>query len=407
MSRKTLLFVIVGALAVIAAGLSLYILRPRPTHLTGDAWDYTLLPNEVADGWKLRSQGIITPHDLTQESLETNTNLTQSVSLLNMTQLYYAAYQPPEQSLYFDLTLQVILYAAEAEAAAAFAPENPGVEWEPVAVAQVGDEGRAWRYLNPDPTLNQNIYRIDFRFLNGIASVTMLGATEALPNLDEPLAYARLIHQKMLTHPTPGELQRLERAHRPDLRAALLTQTQLVQVDDYLGGRWQMDSRLLPGWTATAAFNPESQSTLQRLGRVTGYQMFLVKALSQAEQTHNFPAGLFQQVTLYGQADAAGEALGYMVGLEQFPEREPSSKVGDEARAWSGLLESTTNAGVKITVAVTEIDFRVGTYIGSIRLQTRPLTPAELADGQASNEQLALTLAQRLAANFLTQSEGG
>jgi hypothetical protein len=130
----------------------------------------------------------------------------------------------------------------------------------------------------------------------------------------------------------------------------------------------------------------------------------LVKVLGDEERPNSIPAGLFQQVTAYGQADAATEALGYMVGIEQLQEQTPAPEVGDQARAWGGLLETTQADGSRLTITVHEIDFRVGRYVGSIRLQSRPLLEVERTTGQVDNLNLALKLALALAANLKIQA---
>ena len=70
------------------------------------------------------------------------------------------------------------------------------------------------------------------------------------------------------------------------------------------------------------------------------------------------------------------------------------------ARAWVGVFESVQEDGTREALAVSEIDFWVGNYIASIRLQSRPLTDAEQAIAQVENLQFAITLAQALAENL-------
>ena len=406
MNRRTWSLILIGTLAVAAVGVGIYFAFPHPTHLSGDPWDYTILPVEMPKDWTLVKHGVVTPHDVAQQNIETDAPLTDSVSLKNFVQLYYAKYEPPPLSHYLDFTLQIILYQSEADAQAALtegAPSEAG--WESLTAPTVGDETKAWRFLTDDPTISQNIYRVDFRFLNGVGSVTMIGTRDALPNIDEPVSYARKIQNKMLTKATPKEIQRLRALVMPDLRNVLLSQDDLAKLDDYLGGRWQIDARLVPQWTPTDKIQGEQeQKVLQQLGRVSGYQMFLVKALAAAEKEKNAPAGLFQQVTVYQRPDAAAQALKLMIGLEKVQELPPPTEIGDQTRAWGGVL-TTNDTDPPITVAVNEFDIKVGRYIGSIRLQSRPLAESELQAGQIANLQFALKLAQGLAAKMQEASK--
>jgi hypothetical protein len=398
MNRRTWTFILIGTLVVIAAGVSIYFAFPHPTHLSGDPWDYTILPVEMPKDWTLVSHGVVTPHDVAQQNIETDVPLTEAVSLKNFVQLYYAKYEPPPLSHYLDFTIQIIVYQAEADAQAALAEGAPTeAGWESLTAPTVGDETKAWRFLTDDPTINQNIYRVDFRFLNGVGSVTMIGTRDALPNINEPVSYARKIQNKMLTKATPKEIQRLQALRMPDLRNVLLSQDDLAKLDDYLGGRWQIDARLVPQWTPTDKIqSPQEQKVLQQLGRVSGYQMFLVKVLAAAEKEKSIPAGLFQQVTVYQRPDAAAQSLKLMIGLEKLPELPLPTTIGDQARAWGGVL-TTNDTDPPTTVAVHEFDIQVGRYIGSIRLQSRPLAGSELEAGQIANLQMAIKLAEGLA----------
>jgi hypothetical protein len=381
MNRNTWIVAAIGAVIVAAIGLGIYFALPHPTQLTGDPWDYTILPSEAPKDWNLVRQGVITPHDVALESAERSLPITASASLNNMEQLYYAKYEPPETSEYLDFSIQIITYKTDADAAAALAAGGPGAGWEKVGAATIGDESRVWHFVNVDPTISQNIYRVDFRFLNGVASVTMIGTAHVLPNAGEPMRYARQILEKMRYKATPPEVKRLTAARLPDLRKVLLTQDEIARLDEKLSGRWQVDSRFMPQWTPTD-------------------QMFLVKALSAEEKKDNISEGLFQQASGYKQADGAQGALNAMIGLEQGVESPAPPQVGDKTRVWSALLTSTQSDGTQITVAVSEIDFQVGRFVGSIRLQSRPLAEAELTSGQVENLQLAVKFATGLAINL-------
>jgi hypothetical protein len=401
MNRNTWIIASIGAVVVAAVGLGIYFSVPHPTQLTGDAWDYTILPAEAPKDWNLTRQGVITPHDLAQESLATTLPVSASASLNNMVQLYYAKYEPPENSQYLDFSLQIIMYETDADAAAALDAGGPGAGWEKASGATIGDESQVWHFINVDPTISQNIYRVDFRFLNGVASVTMIGTAEVLPNVGEPMRYARKILEKMRTKATPKEVQRLKEARLPDLRKVLLTQAEIAKLDDKLGGRWQVDPRFMPQWTPTDQLSSLSaRELLAQLGRASGYQMFLVKALSAAEKTGNISDGLFQQVSGYKQADGAQGALNAMIGLEQGVESPAPPQVGDKTRAWSAVLAGTQSDGTRTTLAVSEIDFQVGRFVGSVRLQSRPLAEDELTSGQVENLKLAVKFATGLAVNL-------
>ncbi len=401
MHRNTWIIASIGAVIVAAIGLGIYLALPHPTQLTGDTWDYTILPAEAPKGWNLTEQGVITPHDVAQESVERSLPITASVSLNNMLQLYYGKYEPPETSKYLDFSIQIITYQTDADAAAALDAGGPGAGWEKVGAATIGDESQVWHFVNVDPTISQNIYRVDFRFLNGVASVAMIGTAEVLPNAGEPMRYARKILEKMRTKATPKEVRRLKEARLPDLRQVLLTQAEIAKLDDKLGGRWQVDSRFMPQWTPTDQLgSPSARELLAKLGRASGYQMFLVKALSAEEKKDNISEGLFQQVSGYKQADGAQGALNAMIGLEQGVESPAPPQVGDKTRAWSAVLTGTQSDGTQTTLAVSEIDFQVGHFVGSIRLQSRSLAEAELTSGQVENLQLAIKFATGLAVNL-------
>ena len=388
MKRWRLLAVFGGLLLVIFIGGWAVIYRGQASApsavLSGDAWDYALQPADAPAGWTLAESGIITAHDQAQDALEASTALTASIpvtpsaSVQNMTHLYYARYQPPDTSGYADFTYQVILYPKVADAQAALAGENPGAEWESAPAPALGDGAHLWHFLS-DPSANENIYRLDFRYLNGIGSLTLMGTTKAVPNADETLGYAQKILAAMKAGATPTDLKRLLSAGLPDLRRLLLTQDQLTQADSYLGGRWQLASEQLPGWTPTSSMSAGAQQALAPLGRVTGYQMFLFKSVTGAEYHGTIPLLLFQQVTAYTRADNAQKALDMMKGVEQLPETPGAPQIGDgQVHAWGGEL-STGQGADKGTVAVAELDFRVGNYVASVKLQSRPLDAGELS----------------------------
>lgn len=385
---------ILGGLLLVCAAVGVVVYQARPSApalLRGDAWDYGLQAGDVPADWAVAENGIITAHDLAQEKLEAGTAVTGSVpitpsaSLEGMTHLYYVTYQLPDSSDYGDFTYQVILYPTTAAAKAALASENPGAEWDSAPAPALGDEVHLWRFRN-DPAVGENLYRVDFRYLNGIGSATLLGTAKAVQPADAALGYAQKILEKMKAGTTPDELKRLQSARLPDLRQLLLTQDQLTKADPPLGGRWQIASQQLPGWTPTSSMSAGAQQALAPLGRITGYQMFGFKSVTAAEYHSTYAILFFQQVTAYAQAGNAQKALDMMKGVEQLPEAaNPPQIGGGPAHAWRGEL-STTLGSDKATVAVSELDFRVGNYVASIRLQSRPLDASETSSANINTK---------------------
>lgn len=398
----------VGGWVVVGLGLTgWYFFQSRPTHLSGNAWDYALRPDELSDVWTLSAEDVTTAYDLAQTS-EPPAPLTPSVSLTNLREVYAADYGGAESSDYIRLTFQILLYETEADASASLTTEDPGPEWESITVATVGTATRAWRFINPpdDPSLDQTIYRVNFQYLNSVSSIVLWGTGQAAPNPNELIQYARQISNKMRANATPPELKQLQNRRLPDVRAVLLSQIQLAQLDSYLGQRWRVDARSVPTWTPNASFgSPETATALQQLGRLTGYQMFLVKSLTTDEVKQDLPLSLFQQLTIYQSPEAAQTGLGQMTGLEQVIETPLVTPVGEAARYWGALAATTQNDDTRVTVAIHEIDFRVGAYVGSIRLQTRALSAGEADAALAASGQLARQLAEALAANVQAVEE--
>jgi hypothetical protein len=154
MPRQTWLLVIIGAVVVAAAGLGYYFSIPHPTHLSGDPWDYTILTAEVPKDWRLVSQGVITPHDVQQESLESNLPISNSLSLKNLVQLYYGKYEPPEQSEYLNFDIEIITYNTD-----------------------VGDQARVWGGLltsqQNDTQVTIAVHEIDFQVGRYVGSIRL------------------------------------------------------------------------------------------------------------------------------------------------------------------------------------------------------------------------------------------
>jgi hypothetical protein len=387
MSRSRLWIVFGSLLLIFTIGVWVVIYRwagTVPTALTGDAWDYAVLLSEVPAGWTLSQHDITTPYDLAQAKasapVTATISVTDTAALQNMTQMYSARYAPPDTSPYADFTCQVILYQAEADARAALAAENPGPEWETAPAPAMGDEARLWHFKNPDPSVSENIYRVDFRYFNGIGSATLMGTAAVVPDAKEVLGYADKMLLKMKKAATPADLSSLQSAGLRDLRPYLLTQAQVAQADPYLGNRWVWATEELPTWTPTNIMSAGAQKALAPLGRVTGYQMYFYKSLTQSELQGAMPVLLFQQVTAYRQAANAQKGLDLMQGITQLEEFASPPQIGDgKTHGWKGELSTTLGDGTKATVAVSELDFRVGNYVASIKLQSRPLSASEIS----------------------------
>ena len=371
-----------------------------PTALSGDPWDYAILLPDLPSDWSVDQQAISTPYDLAQAklaaaaavtstaSVTATTPVTDSAALQNMTEMYMVRYVAPDTSGYAYFTCQVILYQSDLDAEAALRVEAPGDEWESGPAPTVGDEAHLWHFKNPDPGVSENLYRVDFRYLNGLASLTLLGTAKAVPDSREVVGYATKVLDKMKKAATPPDLKNLHSAGYPDLRRYLLTQEQVAQGDLYLGNRWEVATEQLPGWTPTSIMSANAQKALAPLGRVTGYQMYFYKSLSQDELKGAGPVLLFQQVTAYGQAANAQKGLDMMLGITQLDEFPDPPQIGSgKTHAWKGELSSTQSDGTKVVVAVSEIDFRVGNYVASVKMQSRPLNANEISrEDKAANK---------------------
>lgn len=397
MNRKSLVIALsIAGLAGLAACAST---PPAPALVQGDAWDYGLTTADLPAGWSLTDQSAQTAADLAQPQagLTATLALTPSASLQNVQQMYAARYTPPAASAYADFTLQVLLYPAIADAQTGFGAESPGEGWHPVEAPAVGDESRVWRYQDLVTDTTQGLYRVDFRYRNAIASLTMLGSVEALPGPEEPLRYAQTVLAKFTSGADPAALRQLRAAGLPDLRAHLLGQAQLAALDPSLGDRWVISSQHLGAWTLNEDFDEPARATLERLGRVTGYQLYLVKPLNNDEIAQVAGWALFQQISAYRQADKAALGLQAMVGLPNVSESPAPPPVGEGSRVWSQVLQR----GDSNPIAITEISFHVGRYVATVQLQSPPLAEgADQAQALSANLTLATQLAQALAGNL-------
>jgi hypothetical protein len=397
MNRKWIVIAVsVAGLAGLAACAST---PPAPELVQGDAWDYGLTTADLPADWSLTEQSAQTATDLArpQTGLTAALPITAPASLQNVQQTYAARYTPPAVSPYADFTLQILIYPAVAEAQAGFNAENPGEGWRAVEAPALGDESRVWRYQELVTDTTQGLYRVDFRYWNAVASLTMLGTAEALPGPEEPLRYAQKVLAKLTSGADPAALRQLLAAGLPDLRARLLGPAQLATLDPGLGERWVISDQYLGAWTLNEDFDEPARAALERLGRVAGYQLYLVKPLDLAEFPQTAGWALFQQVSAYRQADKTASGLQAMVGMPNVPESPAPPAVGEARRAWTQVLRRTEGD----PIAVTEISFSVGRYVATVQLQSPPLTEGvDQAQALSANLALATQLAEALAANL-------
>jgi hypothetical protein len=376
--------------------LTLAACTAQPTQVTGDAWSYRLRADEVPAGWTLAGQSVLTAGDLALSEPVTTTT-----GLQNAQQVYLASFSPPPSSQYADFSLQIIRYGTVAEAQAGLQAETLNDEWEPVTAATVGDESRVWHFRNPEDSPDQNFYRVDFRYLNVIGSVSVFGTAQVLPNAEETLTYARQVLAKLQAEPAPPEVARLQSAQLPDVRTRLLTQAQLNEATATAGTAWRLNDQLLPGWVNNDDFpTPEAQQALNQLGRITGYQMWLIKPPAEGATQLDPVVGLFQQASAYPSPAAAAQGLKALIGLPGVRELNPAPSVGDATRAWSTLLLQETGNAQSPVVATTEIDFQVGHYVASLQVQSQPINNVTSLTVLKQNYDLAVALAQMLAKNL-------
>lgn len=366
---------------------------PPVTRVSGDAWEYGLLLEDVPADWTFEGQSLQTAYDLAASQTVTVTE-----SLKDVQQLYSQRYVPPPTSEYAELDVDILLYNTVEQAQAGLNAEMLTEEWEVVNTATVGDESRVWRFKNPPDTPEQGLYRVDFRYLNAIGSVTLFGSDEAVPNADEAVQYAQKVLEKMKAGALPASLAKLQSSNRPDVRKLLLTQEQLKTLDPVLGERWQVSAEQLGGWTENADFGEQALAVLNQLGRVTGYQLYMAKALNPDERATSAGFILFQQISVYPDAANADKGLQVMVGVPNVPELAPTTPVGDKTRWWHTTLVNKTS---QETIALTEINFQVGNYVASVQVQSSPRPQStDMALVMIDNEKLTTEFALKLAENL-------
>jgi hypothetical protein len=384
-SKLTLSILLIGVLVLVAC-------QAQPvTRVSGDAWEYALRKEDVPEGWTFEGQSLQTAYDLAISQPVTE-------SLKDVQQLYSQRYVPPPSSEYAELDVDILLYNSTEEAQASLKADSLNEEWELISAATVGDESRVWRFKNTPETPNQGLYRVDFRYFNAIGSITLFGSSNVVPNPDEALAYAQKVLEKMKAGALPSGLARLQSANRPDVRSLLLSQEQLKTLDPVLGERWQVSAQQLGGWTENAAFGEEASSVLNRLGRLTGYQLYMAKALSTEERADSSGFILFQQISVYPNTDSADKGLQAMVGVQNVQEIVATTPVGDQTRWWHTTL---VNKNSQETIALTEINFRVGNYVATVQLQSSPRPQTvDMTPVLIENEKVATELALQLAKNL-------
>jgi hypothetical protein len=384
--------------ALVAAAVAAFSLWRLPASLVeGDAWDYRLKPDEMPAGWLLDGQSVMLPHNLAAAPLEVD----GPAVFTNLRQLYSARYTPPPDSAYAEFTLEVLIYNAVADAQAALSAETLSENWERIEGPTVGEQSVIWQYRDPTAVVDQNLYRVDFRYRNAIVSVALFGQKTAVPDATEALAYARRILAKLQAGPVPRALQQFQSRQLPDPRPLLLM-SELPRLDPDFGERWEVNSQYLGAWTENEDFDAAGRAVLERLGRLGGYQLYLLKPLSAEEQAQTPGAAyaLFQQVSVYGSEENAPRGLDAMIGLQGVTEATQPPAVGDRARLWSALLSRSETSE---TIAITEVNFVVGRYVATVQLQTAPLpADADRAAILSANQQRAITWAQALAEKLRT-----
>ncbi len=400
MMKRPIVWTILAALVLVAAVVAALVLaQPQPTVLAGDPWDYNLSIKDLPEDWNANSARIQTAYELALLSADTsgdNANAPLS-SLAGLLSTHYADFNKDTGDIFY-MSSQVILYDTPQAAHSAFTAETPGAEWEKLTPSQtIGEETIVWHLISTPEAPDQASYRVDFRYLNGIGSIGVTGTTDGMNDDKVALEYVAKILDKMQKSARPEALKTLNDASRPDLRTLVLDQNQLAELDSKLGERWVFDDREPPAWTPNSSFtDPDG---LAGFGRIMGYQAFMIKLLNPEEVEPALTAGFFQQVTAYQEADKAQQILEHMDGLGSGLWEAPPG-VGDSARAWSEVFKSEGDQSQ--IIAVTEIGFRVGTYIGSVRVQTVPLLVVQVKEAREANQQLAQKLAEALADKLKT-----
>lgn len=401
MTRTRTIVIALIALGVVIAGALAWNNLTTPTRtITGDVWDYRLLPADAGEAWTLSDQTVL---DVSQ--LQSSEVATATVNVPGLRSLYTGSYvagsDNPDLN---DLGVRVLLFDTTDNASTALQGESLGEGWAILEGSVPGaDESRVWRYTDPDPAFVQSVVRVDFRVLNAIGSVSMLGTALGVPDATQAIAYASKIAATMREKPTPVELQSTGLlATTPDPRSYLLSPAQLAEVDAQLGDRWLINTTQLPSFTTNSDFPEPAKALLDRAGRLLGYQSYWVKGISRDEEARTIGVLLFQQVSVYQNAEGAATGLSAMAGLSAANEIKPGPAIGDAARKWALITEPGQNPDGQSSVI--ELNFRVGRYVASVQVTSRAVGNREAAVTLSGpNDALAEALARRLAEN-LTQA---
>jgi hypothetical protein len=385
MNRSILIVLAALILIGVIGGVAYYV--NRPTFINGDPWDYNLTITDLPSGWELGNNKIETAFDIEREKKVNDTGLVSA---------YSVEFRQPVEVSFFNLTSQVLKYDSSEAAHASLTNETTSAEWETITSPRtLGDETTVWHLKPVEDAPEQASYRVDFRYFNCIVSVAATGTTDEIKDATQALNYASKVLEKLQKSATPDSLRIL--GDRPDLRGRLLTQADLARVDPQFGERWVYNSLLLPSWTPNSAFdNPEGMA---QLGRITGYQTWLIKPLSDEELKPEMTVTLFQQATVFQSPEQAQATLEKMVGLDGGG-WQTAPPVGDSAKGWTQVFDASDSGTGQAAVATTEISFRMGAYTGSIRTQTSEVKPSQVTLAKSANELLALQLAKALAAKL-------
>lgn len=400
MTRSRTIVIALVALGVVIAGALAWTNYNQPSRdlIIGDVWNYRLLPEDAGADWTLSEQTVL---DVSQ--LKSTEVATATVDVPGLKSLYTGSFvagaDNPDLN---DLGVRVLLFDAAVNASAALQGETLGDGWSLIEGTVAGaEESRVWKYTDPDPTYAQSVVRVDFRVLNVIGSVSMLGTARGVPDATQALAYSATMADRMHTRAVPAALQTsgVLAAAPPDPRPYLLTPAQLAEVDTRLGDRWLINTAQLPSFTLNSDFPEAARAVLDKAGRVLGYQSYWVKGVTRDEEARTIGVLLFQQVSVYKDAEGAATGLAAMLGLSPENEIQPGPAIGDTARKWLRITDPGQNPDGQSSVI--EINFRVGRYVASVQVTARPVGTRDAAiQLSGPNDALAEALATRLAENL-------
>jgi hypothetical protein len=399
MNRARNIVIALVALGLVVAGALAWLnWNSTPRLITGDIWTYGLSPAATSGLWTLSEETVFDGHQLAAVEAATDT-----VEIPGLLYLYSASYVAEATNpSYADLGVRLLHFETSEDAAAALAAETLGEGWGGVESAVAGaDESRIWRYTDPDAAIRQGLWRADFRVLNVIGSVSLLASEVAAPDPSLVIGYAGQIAEALRSRPTPAVLQAasLFQAGPTDVRPYLLGSRQLAELDAQYGDRWMINTGQLPSFTTNAQFSVDAQPVLDRLGRQVGYQSYWVKGITQEEELRAVGVLLFQQVSVYKDIEGATSGLNAMVGLSTGSELTPGPSVGDAARKWVIITQPGQNPDGQSVVV--EINFRVGRYVASVQVTSRPVESESAAITLSGpTDTLAEALARQLAENL-------